>query len=127
MTTRNAHEGVGWRGALTSRRIDDHDAIEWWRVAPEDAATVADLEGASFLVETSMVVAYRAADKRVKFLGFLFEAYEPRCWYFECLECLRRLMLTGMLIFFADGTVLQIIIASLISMSAMILYGAWSG
>ena len=42
MTTRNAHEGVGWRGALTSRRIDDHDAIEWWRVAPEDAATVAD-------------------------------------------------------------------------------------
>ena len=42
MTTRNAHEGVGWRGALPSRRIDDHDAIEWWRVAPEDAATVAD-------------------------------------------------------------------------------------
>ena len=32
-------------------------------------------------------------------------------------------MLTGMLIFFADGTVLQIIIASLISMGAMILYG----
>ena len=102
---------------------DKKVAATWEKHCVGHAATVADLEGASFLVETSMVVAYRAADKRVKFLGFLFEAYEPRCWYFESLECVRRLALTGMLIFFADGTVLQIIIASLISMSAMILYG----
>ena len=102
---------------------DKKVATTWEKHSAGHAASVADLEGASEFVETSMVVAYRAADKRVKFLGFLFEAYEPRCWYFESLECIRRLMLTGMLIFFADGTVLQIIIASLISMGAMILYG----
>ena len=72
-----------------------------------------------------MVIAYRAADPQVKHLAFLFEAYEPRCWYWESLECIRRLALTGLLIFFSDGTVMQIIVASLIAMVALILYDAF--
>ena len=35
-------------------------------------------------------------------LLFLFEAYEPRCYYFEAVECLRRLAPTGLPVFKAD-------------------------
>ena len=122
---------------------------DWERYAPTAASAVADLDGAVFLMNTSLVVTYRAADARCKSLSFLFEAYEPRCWYFESVECIRRLALTGLLVFFAvsgpqapprrmsvsaplssharrnqDGTVFQIIVASLISILSMVIYGA---
>ena len=41
-------------------------------------------------------------------LGFLYDCYEPRCMYFEVVECARKLMLTGMLIFFFPETPSQV-------------------
>ena len=34
-------------------------------------------------------------------LSLLFVIYEPRCWYFEIFECVRRLSLSGLLVFYA--------------------------
>ena len=45
-----------------------------------------------------------AREDDIKYIGFLFEGYEPRCLYFEVIECVRKLMLTGMMIFFFPDT-----------------------
>ena len=55
-------------------------------------------------------------------MKFLFEAYEPRCWWFEVFETLRRLILTGGQIFLKPGTASQIILNILICMVSMRIY-----
>ena len=35
-----------------------------------------------------------------RYARFLFDSYKPPCMYFEVIECVRKLLLTGMLIFF---------------------------
>ena len=53
----------------------------------------------------------------------LYEAYEPRCYYFECVECLRRLALTGFLLVLAPGSTAQIVAACMIAVITTSLYG----
>jgi hypothetical protein len=45
-----------------------------------------------------MQLQIRKRDPRIRHLAFLFEAYEPRVYWFEVLECMRRLLLTGMMV-----------------------------
>ena len=54
----------------------------------------------------------------------LFEAYKPEFFYWECLECVRRLSLTGLLVFMYPGSEKQILLAVMICMLWIILY-AW--
>ena len=49
----------------------EHIPDTWEEYLPGHAAAVADLDAASDQMETSMVVMYRAEDRRVKFLAFL--------------------------------------------------------
>ena len=60
----------------------------------------------------------REEDESIDRFKFLFDAYEPQMWWWEVFECLRRLMLTGMLIFCLDGTAGQIVIGMLLSLVA---------
>ena len=46
----------------------------------------------------------RETNEEIKYIQFLFDSYEPRCLYFEVVECVRKLMLTGMMIFFFPDT-----------------------
>ena len=48
-------------------------------------------------------------------LEFLFAEYEPRCYLFVVFECVRRLMLTGLLIFVYPGSHTQITIGLLLA------------
>ena len=50
----------------------------------------------------------REANQNIEYLRFLFDSYEPRCMYFEVMECVRKLLLTGMLIFFFPETPSQV-------------------
>ena len=50
----------------------------------------------------------RENNEDIAFLRFLFDSYEPRCMYFEVVECVRKLLLTGMLIFFFPETPSQV-------------------
>ena len=52
----------------------------------------------------------RSGDESIAHLAFLFAEYEPRCYLFIVFECLRRLALTGMLIFIFPGSPSQIVI-----------------
>ena len=55
-------------------------------------------------------------------LSFLYKDYEPRCMYFEVVECVRKLMLTGMLTFFYPETPSQIFIGVIIAVSSGFIY-----
>ena len=52
----------------------------------------------------------------------LFEAYKPEYWYWECIECVRRLSLTGLLVFIYPGSEKQVLLAMLICFIWMIIY-----
>ena len=44
----------------------------------------------------------RDNDEGLDRFRFLFEDYEPRCWWFAVVELIRRLYLTGLLAFFGS-------------------------
>jgi hypothetical protein len=52
----------------------------------------------------------RSEDASIQHLDFLFREYEPRSYLFIVFECLRRLALTGMLIFIFPGSASQIVV-----------------
>jgi len=37
----------------------------------------------------------RAEDEGLQKIAFLWDSYEPRIWWFEIFDCVRRLSLTG--------------------------------
>ena len=57
----------------------------------------------------------RSGDASIEHLEFLFAEYEPRCYLFVVFECLRRLMLTGLLIFIYAGSLTQITVGLLLA------------
>ena len=57
----------------------------------------------------------RDGDASIRHLDFLFAEYEPRCYLFVVFECLRRLMLTGLLIFVYAGSLTQITVGLLLA------------
>eukprot|EP00003_Mantamonas_plastica_P021693 TRINITY_DN3548_c0_g2_i1.p1 TRINITY_DN3548_c0_g2~~TRINITY_DN3548_c0_g2_i1.p1 ORF type:complete len:1215 (-),score=279.89 TRINITY_DN3548_c0_g2_i1:292-3936(-) len=54
--------------------------------------------------------------------GFLYDAYEPQAWYYELTELIRKLALTGALIFIAPGSASQVSVALLICFLAVVLH-----
>ena len=53
---------------------------------------------------------------------FLFDSYLPKCWYFEIVECFRRLALTALPILFLRSSVVQIVLVLLVSLAFAALY-----
>jgi hypothetical protein len=60
----------------------------------------------------------------LKSMRFLYENYQPKYWWFEVCETLRKLSLTGFLVFLAPGTGLQICIAMMITIFSLHVYGS---
>ncbi|GMI16763.1 hypothetical protein TrLO_g12393 [Triparma laevis f. longispina] len=60
--------------------------------------------------------------KSLNYIAFLWEMYEPRMWWFEIFECVRRLSMTGMLVFVSPGSPTQIVIAILNSIVSIVMY-----
>ena len=65
---------------------------------------------------------HRKKEERLRPIAFLWAAYEPKWWWFEVFECIRRLMMTGGLVFISPGTQDQIVVAMLISIISIIMY-----
>jgi hypothetical protein len=60
--------------------------------------------------------------KEVEVRGFLFEAYEPKYYYFEVVDLIRKVFFTGIIVFIAPGTPSQLIITLLVSFFVIVLY-----
>ncbi|GMI40862.1 hypothetical protein TrCOL_g4331 [Triparma columacea] len=61
-------------------------------------------------------------DPTLKALSFLYGSYEPKFWWFEVFETLRKLALTGFLVFLAPGTAAQVLFSLVMSFFAMRVY-----
>ena len=65
------------------------------------------------------------SDPRLKALSFLYGAYEPRCYWFEVFETLRKLALTGGLVFLRPGTASQIMMSMILCLGSMRVYAGY--
>ena len=110
---------------LTSRRAVIGDVGSGHLVRGAIAGTKPDkrVEAEAALVASKLgsdiALARRKADGSIKFISFLFSAYSPRCWYYEIVECARRLLLTGMLVFYKDGSNTQIVVALVLAFGSL--------
>ena len=78
------------------------------------------------LIEDRLKIEYSRVLPNLSPYAFLFEAYRPEYWYWECVECVRRLSLTGLLVFMYPGSEKQVILAIAVCVLFMILY-SWTG
>jgi hypothetical protein len=63
-----------------------------------------------------------ANNPTLKALSFLYGAYQPKYWWFEIFETLRKLALTGFMVFMAPGTAGQVVISLVMSMTSLVVY-----
>ena len=63
----------------------------------------------------------RDGSEALKPISFLFKYYKPSCWYFEVLESLRRVLLTGGIIFFGTGA-LRAAVGLVVALLTVIVY-----
>jgi hypothetical protein len=70
-----------------------------------------------YVVEPQLRKAFDLREKDASMVryGFLWASYEPRCWWFECLEAVRRLLLAGMLVLCYPGSISQILVGMVIA------------
>ena len=61
-------------------------------------------------------------DPALKALSFLYESYEPKYWWIEIFETMRKLSLTGFLVFIAPGTTAQVVVSLVMSMVSLFVY-----
>lgn len=59
---------------------------------------------------------------KVKSLNFLYGTYQLKYWYFEVLETLRKLSLTGYMVFFGPDSEAQVCVSLLISIFSLSVY-----
>ncbi|GMI41731.1 hypothetical protein TeGR_g2388 [Tetraparma gracilis] len=61
----------------------------------------------------------RNEDESIKFMHFLWEHYQPQCWWMETVEMARRIMMTGGLVLILRGSAEQIILAVIVSVASV--------
>ncbi|GMI08230.1 hypothetical protein TrVE_jg10446 [Triparma verrucosa] len=67
----------------------------------------------------------RKENMEISKLSFLWSMYEPHVWWFEIFECVRRLMMTGMLIFVSPGSASQIVLALILATGSIVAFVHW--
>jgi hypothetical protein len=78
----------------------------------------------AILNRESGTVSFSGKDRpSIEPIRFLFSSYAPQDWYWEVIETIRRLLLTGVLVMFNQGSGLQIVVAFVISLFFVKLYG----
>eukprot|EP00953_Heterococcus_sp_UTEX-ZZ885_P019923 11128-Heterococcus_DN1.PRE.3 len=60
----------------------------------------------------------RHRDVSLRPTRFLWKSYRPRMYYWEVVECVRRLLLTGAVVFIAPGTTAQAAVACILAVSS---------
>ena len=64
----------------------------------------------------------REDNPEIQHLSFLWADYQPEYWWFEVFENIRRLSLTGMLVWFSPGSTGQLIAAMLLALASLKVY-----
>ncbi|CAN0138387.1 unnamed protein product, partial [Pylaiella littoralis] len=72
------------------------------RINPPTDTMFGDLKGRNHIVEEKLNI--RGRDQAIAPTSFLWNAYYPNRYYYEVLECFRRFLLTGLLVFLVPDT-----------------------
>jgi len=67
----------------------------------------------------------RERNPEVQKLSFLWAMYEPRLWWWEIFECVRRISMTGMLIFVRPGSASQLVLAMILAVASVVAFVKW--
>lgn len=59
---------------------------------------------------------FRQGFREIKKISFLYDTYKPSCWYFEVVECIRRLMIGTIPVLVLRGSVAQIVFVLMITL-----------
>jgi len=70
----------------------------------------------------SLLEAVMGRREDVNHLKFLYDAFLPNYYWTEVMECLRKLLLTGFVVFFYEGSGLQVLVGLVISVIFLTLY-----
>jgi hypothetical protein len=65
----------------------------------------------------------RAKDPTLSTIKFLWEPYRKEAYWWEVAECIRRLALTGFLVFILPGTAGQAAVSCLLAIASMVVFG----
>ncbi|CAM9152478.1 unnamed protein product [Ascophyllum nodosum] len=61
----------------------------------------------------------READPTIQKTKFLWGTYRPAVYFYEVWECVRKLFLTGLLVYFEEGTSTQVVVAILLTLAGL--------
>ena len=86
---------------------DDPEAPTEDQVAEHAKSFNSDLQK----IESSANAFLKAQDELPKYMKNLIKPYDFRAYWFETFECLRKICLTGITIFFPQGSVEQLVVA----------------
>jgi len=75
---------------------------------------VLNRRGEAYTDFESKVISEREKNLSIQHTIFLWGSYRPRAWWFEIFECIRRISLTGALVFVRQGSQTQIAVGLLI-------------
>jgi len=67
----------------------------------------------------------RDDDEGLHHIAFLWDCYEPQLWWFEIFDCVRRLSLTGLLVFVFKGQASQIVVAMVLASLSVVAFVHW--
>jgi hypothetical protein len=94
------------------------------RVFPPPPLSIADFDAQ--LVERETMLSDKSDNDgksgMLRSTHFLFNEYEPRFWWFEVFECVRRLMVTGGTVFFLEGSSTQVAAGMLVALFSTLVY-----
>jgi hypothetical protein len=71
--------------------------------------------------EASVRMLNRNKDVSLRSTRFLWKSYTPNMYYWEVVECIRRLLLTGAVVFIAPGTAAQAAVACVFAMFSIVI------
>ncbi|GMI30328.1 hypothetical protein TeGR_g14640 [Tetraparma gracilis] len=67
----------------------------------------------------------REGNEKLYKIAFLWQDYEPELWWFEVFDCVRRLSLTGLLVFVFKGQASQIVVAMVLASLSVVAFVHW--
>jgi len=96
--------------------INDATVLEQIKLPEEDKSFLITAGRELGFVRQLVKVHKRDNDPSVSHLSFLFEEYEPRAYLFSVVDCLRKLILSGVIVFLYPGSYTQIGFATLFAL-----------
>ncbi|CBJ33129.1 asn/thr-rich large protein family protein [Ectocarpus siliculosus] len=90
------------------------------RINPPTDEALKKRRGGRHVAEQKMTV--RDQDQSIAPTSFLWSAYFPTCYYYEVFECIRRLLLTGILVFLVPDTPGQVAFSCIFAIVSLMVF-----